>query len=171
MARTAKTTTRSTKAPVAKRKPGRPPGSKTLSKAAAKPAPKTGRQTATPKPVAAAVPKLSKEGLRDQVEKLERNVATLRARNRDATRAAKTSAARIEELEAQVAQLETAAAAKPAPAVQEPKPARAARTAQRGRTVDPGDAVPPGVAVMEPAPLDEEAETALGNLEAHLGEG
>ena len=171
MARTAKTTTRSTKVPAAKRKPGRPPGSRTLAKAVAKPAPKTGRRTATPKPAAAAVPKLSKEELRDQVEKLERSVATLRARNRDATRAAKASTARIEELEAQVAQLETAAAAKPAPAGQAPKPARAARTARRVRTVDPGDAVPPGVAVVEPAPLDEEAETALENLETHLGEG
>ncbi len=171
MARTAKTTTRSTKAPVAKRKPGRPPGSKTLSKAAAKPAPKTGRRTATPKPVATAVPKLSKEELRDQVEKLERSVATLRARSRDATRAAKTSAARIAELEAQVAQFETAAAAKPAPAEQAPKPARATRPRRRSRDIDPGDAVPPGVAVVEPAPLDEEAETALENLEAHLGDG
>ena len=171
MARIAKTTARGTKAPATKRKPGRPPGSKTLAKAAAKPAPKAGRRTATPKPVAAAVPKLSKEELRNQVEKLERSVATLRARSRDATRAAKTSAARIEELEAQVAQLETAAAAKTAPAEQAPKPARAARTARRGRTVDPGDAVPPGVAVLEPAPLDEEAETAFENLEAHLGDG
>ncbi len=170
MARTAKTTTRSTKAPAMKRKPGRPPGSKTLAKAAAKPAPKVSRRTATPKPVAAAVPKLSKEELRDQVEKLERSVATLRAKNRDATRAAKASAARIEELEAQVAQLETAAAAKPAPAEHAPKPARATRSRRRSRDVDPGDAVPPGVAVMEPAPLDEEAETAFENLEAHLGE-
>ncbi len=170
MARIAKTTTRSTKALAAKRKPGRPPGSKTLAKAAAKPAPKAARRTATPKPVAAAVPKLSKEELRDQVEKLERSVATLRAKNRDATRAARASAARIEELEAQVAQLETAAAAKPAPAGQAPKPTRTARTARRSRTVDPGDAVPPGVAVAEPAPLDKEAEMALENLEAHLGE-
>jgi hypothetical protein len=30
--------------------------------------------------------------------------------------------------------------------------------------------VPPGVAVAEPAPLDLEAETALDNLEQHLGD-
>ena len=34
--------------------------------------------------------------------------------------------------------------------------------------IDPGDAVPEGVAVQEPAPLDEEAETALENLTEHL---
>jgi hypothetical protein len=37
------------------------------------------------------------------------------------------------------------------------------------REIDPGDAVPPGVAVEEPAALDLEAETALENLEEHLG--
>jgi hypothetical protein len=30
--------------------------------------------------------------------------------------------------------------------------------------------VPPGVAVEDPAPLDQEAETALENLEEHMGE-
>jgi hypothetical protein len=68
---------------------------------------------------------------------------------------------------AQIAQLEKRVAAAPASS-QQPKPARAKR---RSREIDPGDAVPPGVAVQEPAPLDEEAETALENLEEHLGHG
>jgi hypothetical protein len=51
------------------------------------------------------------------------------------------------------------------------KPLRAKR---QSREIDPGDAVPPGgvtgVAVQEPAPLDEQAETALENLEEHLSQ-
>ena len=121
---------------------------------------KTGAKAKTPKaPGIAAVskrasaapapePKVSKEELRARLEKLERANAALRAKSREANRAAKTAAARIAELEDQVAQLE------------------------RERGIDPGDAVPPGVAVEEPAlldALDAEAETALENLEHHLG--
>ena len=36
------------------------------------------------------------------------------------------------------------------------------------REIDPGDAVPPGVAVLEPEPMDEEAEQAKENLEERL---
>jgi hypothetical protein len=128
--------------------------------------------TATPRTTARApavppAPKVSKDELRAQVEKLEQLVTSLRAKSRETNKAAKVAAARIAELEAQVAELEKNAA--PAP-VREPKSPRPARAKRKSREIDPGDAVPPGVAVEEPAPLDDEAETALENLETHLAQ-
>jgi hypothetical protein len=147
-----------------RRKPGRP-----AKAAAVAVPPKAARATkaAARVPAVPPAPKVSKDELRAQVEKLEQLVAALRAKGREANKAAKAAAARISELETQVAQLEKRIAAAPV-SVQPPKPARAKR---RSREIDPGDAVPPGVAVQEPAPLDEEAETALENLEEHLGHG
>lgn len=114
-----------------------------------------------------AAPSVSKDELRSQIEALQRLVATLRTRSRDANRSAKSAAARIAELEEQVArQTATASAPDAAEAAGEATPSQAGRGS---RDVDPGDAVPPGVAVREPAPLDEEAETALENLQEHLG--
>ena len=135
------------------------------------------------RPAAAATPitKVSKDELRTQVEKLERTVATLRARSREAVRAAKQAAATIEELEARLATFERA---KPPPASASPRRTRAPRRADlpspdpkparsgRGNFLslerDPGDAVPPGVAVEEAEPMDEEAATAFENLHEHL---
>jgi len=91
-----------------------------------------------------------------------------RTKSREAGRAAKTAAARIAELEDQVARLEKQAAAPSAPAKDGSKPTAPARGKRQRRDIDPGDAMPPGVAVQEPAPLDEAAETALENLEEHL---
>jgi hypothetical protein len=152
--------------PTEKRKRGRP------AKAPVAPVAKATRATkaATRTPAAPPAPKVSKEELRAQVEKLEGLVVTLRAKSRETNKAAKAAMARIAELEAQVAQLEKKAAAVPAPARQ-PKPTKPLPARRQGREIDPGDAVPPGVAVQEPAPLDEEAETALENLEEHLGHG
>src|SRR6185437_2182726 len=90
------------------RKPGRPPT------ASAKPAvkrrtSKSARAATAPERAPAAlprVPKLSKDELRAQVEKLERANATLRAKGREANRVAKSSAARIAEMEGEVARLE-----------------------------------------------------------------
>ncbi len=127
--------------------------------------------------------KVSKDELRAQVEKLERTVATLRTRSREAVRAAKQATARIEELEAQLAAKQQTL--KPAPtapraAARTPKPATSADTqaasrktrSRRGQTLtderDPGDAVPPSVAVAEPEPMDEEATNALESLQAQL---
>jgi chromosome segregation ATPase len=146
--------------------PARKPGRSTATPAKA-PAKRT-RTTAAAKPkqaaVSAAAPKLSKDELRARVETLERTNATLRAKNRDANRAAKTAAARIAELEDQVTQLEKRVASA------QPKPKRSAPSPRKRRSheIDPGDAVPPGVAVQEPAPLDKEAETALENLTENL---
>ncbi len=97
MAQPAKPTARKT-TPATGRSRGRPPGSKTKKPATAPVAPVKAPRTAAAKSVAtqrtaaaAAVPapKVSKDELRAQVEKLERSVATLRARSRDAVRAAK----------------------------------------------------------------------------------
>ncbi len=173
------------KAPAGGARRGRPPGS-TSAKAAATAKPAKGRQPAVAPPAAtrrtlaaaASVPKVSKDELRAQVEKLERTASRLRARSRDAVRAAKQATARIEELEAELAAKPAAAA--PQPAKRAPKPATKADApvaprktrARRGQAMsderDPGDAVPPGVAVAEPEPMDEEATTAFENLQAHL---
>lgn len=150
-----------------------------------------GRQAAIAKPAAvrrtpvaaSPAPKVSKDELRAQVEKLERTVAMLRARSRDAVRAAKQSAARIEELGPQLAAKEQAPrpeATASRAGTRTPKPAANAATqaasrtakARRGQTLsderDPGDAVPPGVVVAEPEAVDDEATTAFENLQAHL---
>jgi hypothetical protein len=150
--------------PTEKRKPGRPAKVPVATLAKATRATKAATRT----PAAPPAPKVSKEELRAQVVKLEGQVVTLRAKSRETNKAAKVAMARIAELEVQVAQLEKKVTAVPAPARQ-PKPTKLARARRQGREIDPGDAVPPGVAVLEPAPLDEEAETALENLEEHLG--
>jgi|SRR4051794_40259321 len=133
---------------------------KTPAKRAKAPAAKS-----TPTTTSLAALKLSKDELRARVETLERANAALRAKGRDANRAAKTADARIAELEDQVARLEKRLAS----AQPKPKPSAPSRRQQRSREIDPGDAVPEGVAVQDPAPLDEEAEAALENLEEHLG--
>ena len=153
------------------RKPGRPPT------ASAKPAvkgrtSKSARAAAAPKRGPAALPqapKLSKDELRAQVEKLERANATLRVKSRETNRVAKSSAARIAELEGEVARLEKKVASQAAAATRGSKPRTSASSKRRSSDIDPGDAVPPGVAVEEPAPLDAEAEAARENLDEQLG--
>ena len=126
----------------------------------------SGREAAVP------APKPSKDELRARVEQLERANATLRAKSREATRAAKMAAARTAELEEQVARLEKQIAARSVPdrTSQPAAPAKGRRRTTQ-REIDPGDAVPQGVAVAEPAPADLEADVARDNLEAHLGTG
>ena len=151
--------------PVPRRAPGRP-----ATAVSAAPSPKAAKttQAAVRAPAVAPPVKVSKDELRAQVEKLEQLVATFRAKSRDTNKAAKAAAARISELEAQVAGLQKQAA--PAPASpQQAIPAKPPRAKRASREIDPGDAVPEGVAVQEPGPLDEEAETALEHLEEHLG--
>ena len=102
MARVAKST--KTKKAVARgRGTGRPsaPATKTAAKAKL---PKGIKVVGAKQVAAATAPaqKVSKDELRAQVEKLERTNATLRAKGREATQAAKTAAARIAELEEQV---------------------------------------------------------------------
>ncbi len=168
MARAAKPT-KAKQPPAQARKPTRP---KT---APATPTTKVTKPAAAPKRVPAAAPttpiaaKVSKDELRAQVEKLERANATLRAKSRETNKSAKAAAIRIAELEEQVAQFEKQAALQSAAAKKDKKPVKPTGAKRQSRGVDPGDAVPPGVAVQEPEPLDNEAETALENLEEHLG--
>jgi hypothetical protein len=65
------------------------------------------------KPAPVKAPAVSKDELRVQLEKAQTTIATLRAKAREATRLAKSSAAQIAELEAKVAKLEKSAQEKP----------------------------------------------------------
>ncbi len=171
MARAAKKT-KTTKPAGRGRKPGRPVATAAKAGAKTKGSP-VARAAAAPKrapAVPAPAPKVSKDELRAQVEKLERANATLRAKSREAGREAKTAAARIAELEDQVARLEKQRAAQGTvagggQAATSPKGRRSAQ----GRDIDAGDSLPPGVAVGESEPPDLEAETAREKLEENLG--
>ena len=82
------------------------------------------------KPAAVKAPLVSKDELRAQLEKARNTIATLRAKSREAVRAAKAAAVQIDELEAKVAELEKKVGAQAKPA----KPASAAKPVkQRGR--------------------------------------
>jgi len=82
------------------------------------------------KPAAVKAPPVSKDELRAQLEKAQNTIATLRAKSREAVRAAKAAAVQIVELEAKVAELEKKVGAQAKPA----KPAAAAKPVkQRGR--------------------------------------
>jgi chromosome segregation ATPase len=122
---------------------------------------------AAKKSTAAATPSvtpraISKDALRAQAEKLERANTALRTKNREANRAAKLSAARMAELEDEVARLQTQLAAMSA------QPTALPDNGSPTRAIEPGDAVPPGVAPADPEPADSEAEIGRENLEAHL---
>src|SRR5689334_24791338 len=81
---------------------------------------------------------VSKDELRSQVQKLERANAALRAKNRQANRAAKLAAARITELEDEVARL------RPHPgASTDTGSAAMPESGPQPYDIDPGDAVPP----------------------------
>jgi hypothetical protein len=86
----------------------------------------------------------------------------LRTKNWEANRAAKLSAARMAELEGEVARLQTQLAAMSA------QPTALPDSGSPTRAIEPGDAVPPGVAPADPEPADSEAEIGRENLEAHL---
>ena len=105
-------------------------------------------------------------------EKLEAANAELKAKTRQASRAATLAQRRITELEGQVERLEAEAAMVVEPAVPEPevKVSRRGRPPGRKKAVDPGDAVPPGVAVEDAVPMDAEAGAARNALEENLSE-
>ena len=137
-----------TKLTAAKRKPGRPAGiaQKIPAKVAKPPATAKRGSVVTPAP-----PKLSKNELRAQVERLEDANATLRAKRKEANLTAKASAARIAELEAQVGELEKKVTSSTAPAKGDRKPAKSPR-------------------LSRPTPLDEAVETTVEKLEERLGD-
>ena len=76
-------------------------------------------------------PVISKDELRVQLEKAQTTIATLRTKAREATRAAKASAARIAELEAGMAKLEKKSAVQQKPTIKASKTGKPAK--QRGR--------------------------------------
>ncbi len=152
------TTTRGARQPAAAKTPARRGAGTTAGKTAS--APRSGAASR-----ASAGPKLSKEELRVQVEKLERTVASLRAKNRELKRASGADAGRAEELERTVARLERRLNA------QEPQgeaPARRGGRRRKSAEIDPGDAVPPGVAVEEPEEPSEEDRRVLDHLNETL---
>src|ERR1700739_978943 len=98
----------------------------------------------------AAVPKVSKDELRAEVERLTRANANLRAKNKEADWETKSAGARIAELGGQVALLEQQGATQRSGAGEgEVAPAPKSRRGGRRRKIEPGDAVPPGVAVEQ----------------------
>ena len=116
-----------TATPRAKTKVGRSVAAQAASKVTAA----RGKQAAAAVPAAAPtrVPPPSKGELRVQIDKLETANAALKAKSREANRAAKAAARRIAELEEQVAQLQAEAAqptAPPAPPAAEAKTSGAA---------------------------------------------
>jgi len=117
------------------------------------------------KVAAAKKPAVGANLLRAQVEKLERANTALRTKNREANRAAKLSAARMAELEGEVARLQTQLAAMSA----HTQPAALPDSGSPTRDTGPGDAVPPRVSPPpDPEPADREGEIGRENLEAHL---
>ena len=106
------------------------------------------------------------------MEELQAAKAALQAKGREASRAAKLAERRIAELEAQVEHLQGEGAKTAISAAREGEAKRSRRGRPPGRknAIDPGDAVPPGVAVLEPAPMDPEAEAARNALEENLSE-
>jgi hypothetical protein len=170
MARTAKSA-KAGQRTATTRKPGRSAAA-SVKPAVKRRTSKPARAAAAPKPGPVALPrapKVSKDELRAQVEKLERANATLRAKSRETNRAAKSAGVRIAELEGEAARLEKKVASQAAAATRGAKPRTSASSKRRSSEIDPGDAVPPGVVVDEPAPLDPEAEAARESLDDQLG--
>src|SRR4051812_24657416 len=143
------------------RGPGRPPVG--APKTAAKASKKT--PAAAKQPAAPSARFTSKDELRMQLEKLERANATLRTKNREAGRAAKLAAARIVDLEEEVARPEKRVVSQAAAAKRARKPASA--PSEPSQNIDPDDALSPGVTPEEPGSAGN-AGAAREALEAHL---
>ena len=118
--------------------------------------------------IPARLPPPSKGELRAHIEKLEAANAALKVKSRESNRTAKAANRRIDELEAEVARLQEQAV-QPVAAPPAEKVVRRGRP-PRSREINPGDAVPPGIAVLDPEPLDAEAEAARDALEENLSD-
>ena len=157
-----------------RRKPGRPKGSTNKVAAKSKPLSRSSQRTprvavakatkpvrlAAPVARAEAVPKMSKDELRAQVQKLTTSVATLRAKLREATKAAKLAASRITDLEEQVTQRDRNAAPAGPEDDRSGKVTRPRGTRGKTTSHDPGGAVSPSDTVEGSLPVDDEAEAA-----------
>jgi hypothetical protein len=139
---------------------GRKPGRAAMAPAATRSAGKTAKATKVLKASAPVVsaPKLSREELRAQVEKLEATVATLRGKNREANKAAKALTSRVAELEEQITALDKkgTSAAKP---IKEPKVANPLAKKVQIRKLMTESAGTPVAVEREPALLEPEAES------------
>lgn len=113
-------------------------------------------------PAAPPAPKVSKDELRAQVEKLQLLVAALRAKSRETNKAAKAASARIVELEASVADLEKKASAVPV-ADEAPSPMKTPRAKRQARKPNK-DA--PETVTAAPAPLDMDTDVAAEDASA-----
>jgi hypothetical protein len=155
----AKATLKKTTKPVAKAKPA--------ARTAAAKAPKPIKAAApAKKPAAVKAPAVSKDELRTQLEKALNTIATLRTKSREAVRAAKASAAQIDELEAKLAQREKKLATQAKPAKSAPAEAKPAKPRARKEAVKAEVAVPVEV---EDAPV-ESFELPPANPETGIDE-
>lgn len=114
-------------------------------------------------PAVVKTPALSKEELRTQLDKAEKTIATLRSKSRAANRELKAAAARIEELEAQVAKLDKKLAAQPkvtTPAATAKKPG-ALQKPRKPRDVTPAPAELPDTSAGAPVSAPAETETSF----------
>jgi hypothetical protein len=120
---------------------------------------KTAAKTVTPpkKLPSVKAPVVSKDELRAQLEKAQTTIATLRTKAREATRAAKASAAQIAELEASVAKLEKNSASQQQRA---PQFTTAVKPAKRGRKVVKKADSNAQVESTDPDPIENETSAA-----------
>jgi len=126
--------------------------------AAAKPIKVAKAAAPAKKPAVVKAPVISKDELRAQLEKAQATIASLRIKSREATRAAKASAAQVAELEAKLAQLENKSSAhekpsSPAPASDKPTKPRGRRPAVKA---EPDAAIEPAEPVMADSETPEE---------------
>jgi hypothetical protein len=143
----AKATLKKTTKPAAKTKPA----ARTAATTARKPV-----KAAAPakKPATVKAPVVSKDELRVQLEKALNTIATLRAKSRDAVRAAKAAAVQIDGLEAKLALLEKKLATQAKPAKSAPaeaKPVKSVKPRARKEAAIAEAAVPVEV---EDAPVE-----------------
>jgi hypothetical protein len=122
--------------------------------AAAKPTKIVKAASPVKKPATARAPVVSKDELRAQLEKAQSLIAGLRTKAREATRAAKASAAQTAELQAKMAQLEKKFAVQEKPTSSAPTSEKPAK--QRGRNA--------AVKAKPAAPI-EPAEAGLADSE------
>jgi hypothetical protein len=126
--------------------------------AAAKPTKNAKAAAPVKKSATARAPVVSKDELRAQLEKAQSLIAGLRTKAREATRAAKASAAQTAELQAKVAQLEKKLAAYDKPTSPAPVSEKLAKPRGRRPAVK---AVPDApIEAAEPVPADSETPEA-----------
>ena len=126
--------------------------------AAAKPTKIVKAASPVKKPATARAPVVSKDELRAQLEKAQSLIAGLRTKAREATRAAKASAAQTAELQAKVAQLERTSAVKEKPKSAAPSAEKPVKP--RGRRPEVKAVPDAPIEAAERVPADSETPEA-----------